>query len=405
MTAVGQWRATYAPGDWLVLCGPASVVVLEPPGQGWTALVAELWEQVLAASSLVDLAARLAVYGLDSMPSFGALFWTPDGMRSLVRGSVRVVDPRTERVVADGEGIQTWTEVGLGDLRVVRLDTGGPADEDELQLPLVVGAVRASSVVLDAHDRARARSPQLAPRDDEHDVPQAAGPPTEPIDPPTPMPEPAVPPAEEEGLVEPTQVLPEPPRVGGPSPADSAGSPVAVETADTALMPVPVAAELGPAPGPVPPPGPTVEATVCFHGHPNPPGSTRCRECGSRMTGGAARTVAQPVLAVLRSSDGGQVALDRTVLVGRAPAGRAGVVARLLTVPSPGHDISRTHLEVAPEGWRILVTDLHSTNGTVLVAPGSKQRRLLPPGESVPVELGSVLELADGVSVLVDLPR
>ena len=282
-------------------------------------------------------------------------------------------------------------------------------DEDELQLPLVVGAVRAASVVLDAQDRARVQSPQLAPRDGEQDVPQAAGPPTEPtepIDPPTPMPEPAVPRAEEEGPVEPTQVLPEPPRVGGPSAADSAGSAVAVENADTALMPAPVAAELGPAPGPAaPPPGPTVEATVCVHGHPNPPGSTRCRECGSRITDSAPRAVAQPVLAVLRGSDGGQVALDRTVLVGRAPAGRAGVVARLLTVPSPGHDISRTHLQVAPEGWRILVTDLHSTNGTVLVAPGSRQRRLLPPGEPVPVELGSVLELADGVSVLVDLPR
>ena len=41
-----------------------------------------------------------------------------------------------------------------------------------------------------------------------------------------------------------------------------------------------------------------------------------------------------------------------------------------MTVPSPGHDISRTHLEVAPEGWSVVVTDLHSTNGTILVRPG-----------------------------------
>jgi hypothetical protein len=111
------------------------------------------------------------------------------------------------------------------------------------------------------------------------------------------------------------------------------------------------------------------------------------------------------VLAVLRASDGAEAPLDGTVLVGRAPAQRVGAAARLLVVPSPSHDISRTHLEVTPDGWRVLVTDLHSTNGTVLVPPGSRERRLLPPGEPVAVELGSVLELADGVSVLVDRAR
>jgi hypothetical protein len=115
--------------------------------------------------------------------------------------------------------------------------------------------------------------------------------------------------------------------------------------------------------------------------------------------------VAQPVLALLRASDGAEVAVDRTVLVGRAPAQSVGTGARLLTVPSPGQDISRTHLQVTPDGWRVLVTDLHSTNGTLLLAPGSGERRLLTPGEPVAVELGSVLELADGVSVLVDVAR
>ena len=396
MSAVGQWRATYAPGSWLVLCGPASVVVLEPPGAGWTPLVAELWQQVLASSSLVDLAARLARYGLDTMPSFGALFWTPEGMRSLVRGSVSIVDPATDRVVAAGEGIQTWSEVGLEDLSTVRIDTDGRAGPDELQLPLVVGAVQASSVLLDARAEARVHSPQLQ-QDGAAPVTDQPGPPTEPTQPTEPMgPE-----------VQPTELLPDLPQAAAAPPVPGVDlDPEAMENADTALLSMSVASELGPAPSPAAPPsGPTVEATVCPHGHPNPPGTTRCRECGIEVRDLRPRPVAQPVLALLRGSDGAEAPLDRTVLVGRAPAQSVGTGARLLTVPNPGQDISRTHLKVAPDGWRILVTDLHSTNGTLLVPPGGQERRLLTPGEPVAVELGSVLELADGVSVLVDFAR
>jgi hypothetical protein len=396
MTAVGQWRATYAPGSWLVLCGPASVVVLEPPGEGWTPLVAELWQQVLASSSLVDLAARLARYGLDTMPSFGALFWTPEGMRSLVRGSISIVDPASDRVVADGEGIQTWSEVGLGDLSTARIDTDRPAGPDVLQLPLVVGAVQASSVLLDAREQARVHSPQL----EQHRVAADTDEPTEPTE----LTEPTEPTQPLRSEVEPTELLPDAsPEAVGPPPPDL--DPDLIENADTALVSVPLASELGPAPHvPAPPAGPTVEATVCPHGHPNPPGTARCRACGTGIRDLRPRTVAQPVLALLRASDGAEVAVDRTVLVGRAPAQSVGTGARLLMVPSPGQDISRTHLQVSPEGWRVLVTDLHSTNGTLLLPPGSSERRLLTPGEPVAVELGSVLELADGVSVLVDVP-
>jgi pSer/pThr/pTyr-binding forkhead associated (FHA) protein len=76
-----------------------------------------------------------------------------------------------------------------------------------------------------------------------------------------------------------------------------------------------------------------------------------------------------------------------------------------MRVPSPNHDISRTHLEVIPDDWQILVTDLNSTNGTMLVRPGGGDRQQLPPGEPVPAPVGSVMELGDGVSVLIDFPQ
>ena len=44
MAAVlGRWRASYTPGDWLVLSGPTSLVLLEPPTHERAALSNTLW--------------------------------------------------------------------------------------------------------------------------------------------------------------------------------------------------------------------------------------------------------------------------------------------------------------------------------------------------------------------------
>ena len=98
--------------------------------------------------------------------------------------------------------------------------------------------------------------------------------------------------------------------------------------------------------------------------------------------------------------------VDRAVLVGRAPdPDRSNFKnPRLMPVQSAGHDISRTHVEVAPEGWQVVATDLNSTNGTVLIRPGGYERQQLTAGEHVPVQPGSVLELGDGVSITVAPP-
>ena len=101
------------PGDWVLLSGPTSLVLLEPPVPERSSMIDVLWQEVVASSSMSDLAGRLASYPIDSLPSFAAFFWTENGMRSLVRGSVSVVDLASGVTVAQGEGIQTWTEVGL----------------------------------------------------------------------------------------------------------------------------------------------------------------------------------------------------------------------------------------------------------------------------------------------------
>jgi len=104
---------------------------------------------------------------------------------------------------------------------------------------------------------------------------------------------------------------------------------------------------------------------------------------------------------------GDSVDVDRVVLVGRAPEVRRVEGAErphLVPVASPHQEISSTHLEVRPgsgaDHGSAVVTDLGSTNGTLLVQPG------LPPedleaGVAVQLLPGAVLDLGDGVVIRV----
>ena len=397
--ALGHWRATYTPGDWVVLSGPTSLVVLEPPTHEWASLINTLWEEVVASSSITDLAGRLAQFKIDDLPSLAAFFWTDDGMRSLIRGDISVIDLATGKVVADGEDIQTWSEVGLAGVDHIRVDLPYEGDATLLELPLVVGAVRASSVTLDASELAQVSSPQAEPELE------------------------AATPAERTAELSASEIAAlanaETELMAPPFPVESgadpqAGAPQQLEAAVVPQLGSPdalVARALEPnsedSPADIDPQDSAILAVFCANGHVSPPSATSCRVCGGPVGTQGPQFVAYPVLAVLRASDGSSAQLDRPVLIGRAPStDRSDNRApRLMTVPSPNHDISRTHLEVAPDGWQIVATDLNSTNGTILVRPGGVERQQLAPGEPVPVQVGSVIELGDGVSVLIDFPQ
>ena len=397
--ALGHWRATYTPGDWVVLSGPTSLVVLEPPTHEWASLINTLWEEVVASSSITDLAGRLAQFKIDDLPSLAAFFWTDDGMRSLIRGDISVIDLATGKVVADGEDIQTWSEVGLAGVDHIRVDLPYEGDATLLELPLVVGAVRASSVTLDASELAQVSSPQAEPELE------------------------AATPAERTAELSASEIAAladaETELMAPPFPVESgadpqAGAPQQLEAAvvpqlgrPDALMARALEPNSEDSPADIDPQDSAILAVFCANGHVSPPSATSCRVCGGPVGTQGPQFVAYPVLAVLRASDGSSAQLDRPVLIGRAPStDRSDNRApRLMTVPSPNHDISRTHLEVAPDGWQIVATDLNSTNGTILVRPGGVDRQQLAPGEPVPVQVGSVIELGDGVSVLIDFPQ
>lgn len=100
----------------------------------------------------------------------------------------------------------------------------------------------------------------------------------------------------------------------------------------------------------------------------------------------------------LRIGLGGQlVALDVPCYVGRNPhPPRISREAppRLVSVPSPAKEVSSTHLEVREVGSAVVVTDLRSTNGTAVLAPGASPR-ILRQGESIVVPAGTLLDLGD----------
>ena len=122
---VAHWRAWYGPGEWYVLAGPTSLVLLSP-GADTPQMVADLWEDVVASASMSDLIDRLAGYGLTQLPELGVFFWTAEGMRSLLRGRLAVTDTQTGVSLAHGRDVITWRDTALADATVVTI-TAEPA--------------------------------------------------------------------------------------------------------------------------------------------------------------------------------------------------------------------------------------------------------------------------------------
>ena len=111
------------------------------------------------------------------------------------------------------------------------------------------------------------------------------------------------------------------------------------------------------------------------------------------------------------------IVLDAPVFIGRRPSstrssgGRwrplarsarpvppripSGAPPRLVRVPSPRSEVSGTHIEVVQQGSSVIVTDLKSTNATVVLVPGAVPLRLRQ-GESVVVTPGTVVDIGDG---------
>ncbi|MEO9139514.1 MAG: FHA domain-containing protein [Jatrophihabitans sp.] len=219
-----------------------------------------------------------------------------------------------------------------------------------------------------------------------------------------PPPAPPTPAWPEPGPVQPVWPQPGPANAAPAAPAaqNPWGPPGQGSAPPPAQAPVPA----GPPASSDPGSAPIVHAFVCPRQHLNPPYAGTCRICHEPIPAQEGFAAPRPSLGVLTLSTGDTVPLDRDVVLGRAPfhpneneASRP----HLVQLASPGNDISRSHVRVNLENWFVQVTDLGSTNGTVVTLPDQAPVRLRP-HDPFTILPGTTLNLADEVTLRYEVP-
>jgi hypothetical protein len=345
-------EARFAPGDWYAVVGDR-VTVLLPGSQ--RDRVAALWDLADSGAGAEALLDALLAGGLSSLDHFALVAHDDDSTHLIVRGAPTATVSSTggEEILSAAPGT-TWAEQVLAGVTSVRVTLNGEGSADHRLTP---GLARVSAV--------------------EFGTPPA----------PAPVEEPA---AGEPAVVAP-EVVPEPEPEPAPAEPMQFGSPEDDPT-PTGETPV-VADDWSDRDGQT-----QVGTPVADFERPPIPGQEIAPD-----------VVAQPVASLVLST-GDVVAVDRTVLVGRAPEARRFAShdqPHVVTVPSPHQEISSTHLEIRPgagaDHGSAIATDLGSTNGTVLAQPGLDPEELKP-GIAVSLIPGAVLDLGDGVTIQVTNP-
>jgi hypothetical protein len=140
-----------------------------------------------------------------------------------------------------------------------------------------------------------------------------------------------------------------------------------------------------------------VEGVACVRDHLNPPGTQWCHVCSADIPPGAQpRTGPRPALGILVLDNAMSFVLDADYVAGREPQidrDVAAGLARPLLVTDPEGIVSRRHIRVHLDGWRVNLIDLGSANGTQLHRPGRPHPETVARGSSVPIEPGTEVSL------------
>ena len=134
----------------------------------------------------------------------------------------------------------------------------------------------------------------------------------------------------------------------------------------------------------------TVEALVCTTcENPNPPSVVRCRHCGAPLSskGTEIRQVPQPVLGVIHLSGNREELLDADLLIGRNPGySPLERYQRAVVHAEEDRSVSRRHIELKLEQWRVMAINLSKSARTVLESRDGRRTKLTP---EIPQQLRS----------------
>jgi hypothetical protein len=364
----GDSVRSFRPGDWFGIVGERAVVILPPTEK---ARVAGLWELVDGGAGFDVTLDALISGGLRDLPAF-VLVSTGEGeTKVVIRGPARAeFRVEGETVELEGSDATTWVERSLAHVEQMSIVLHEDALGEELPSYVVDGGLFRISRL----DEAPA-----------HEGPDE---------------------------------LAEEPAYEREFPLDL-DDPLGIDAKPMVRSPEPPSWTPGP-PGPPPPPPivqPPTEAIPA-------PAASESDHDGLTVTGAWEPPPAEPPgipgqppapdvtvpVARLMISNGDVVDVDRAVVIGRAPEARRFNDTEqplLVTVPSPHLEISSTHIEVRPgsgaDHGTAVVTDLGSTNGTVLVQPGLGPEDLAP-GVTVQLIPGALIDLGDGVTIQVTSP-
>ncbi|MBX3087156.1 MAG: FHA domain-containing protein [Cryobacterium sp.] len=125
---------------------------------------------------------------------------------------------------------------------------------------------------------------------------------------------------------------------------------------------------------------------------------------GSRLNSSRPPEPAGEMVAKIHVGSHEAISLDRPTIIGRAPNPPRilqGIAPRLVMVPSPMKEVSASHVEFRQTGASVVLTDLGSTNGTRILPPNGANR-LLRQGESTVILDGTIVEIGDGIRILLE---
>ncbi|WP_374006860.1 FHA domain-containing protein [Leifsonia sp. LS-T14] len=400
-----------AAGEWAVVAaGGRALLVAETR----TERLRALFEAVRAG--FAETLDALVASGLSRTPSFALLDTSTDAVLLAVRGtaSATVTEAGRDRAVR-ATGVSSWVETQLTDVASVALGeatvSGG--------LPLVEGVVRANGVAWAAAERTMEVGATVAapPKRERDTGPVEAVAPAAPAARPAPI-APAASPAPVALEPDPETRVPEATLAPVSAGTGSASTPETTTGYDhlfgaTMVRSVEDAA-VRPEDEEAPPARIDLPGFIT-DSYPAAAGRREGDHDGLTVMSGdlparppAAPDAAEPAperqeFAVLLS-DGRREPLSVPIVVGRAPSVTAVPSlrgARPVTLTSAEDDISRSHVAVVVEGDSVVVTDLHSRNGTLVLMPGTSPQKLRS-GEPTTVVLGTVIDLGSGATMTVE---